>query len=111
MKDKPYYEVRKIKDIRDLVNSSCELFAERNAYLYKKDGKYTPILFKQVKKNMDELGTALIELGLKDKRIAVIGENRYEWAISYLAVINGVGVVVPLDKQSPENEILNCLHR
>ena len=36
MKDKPYYEVRKIKDIRDLVNSSCELFAERNAYLYKK---------------------------------------------------------------------------
>lgn len=111
MKDKPYYEVRKIKDIRDLVNSSCELFAERNAYLYKKDGKYTPILFKQVKKNMDELGTALIELGLKDKRIAVIGENRYEWAISYLAVINGVGVVVPLDKQLPENEILNCLHR
>ena len=111
MKDKPYYEVRKIKDIRDLVNSSCELFAERNAYLYKKDGKYTPILFKQVKKNMDELGTALIELGLKDKRIAVIGENRYEWAISYLAVINGVGVAVPLDKQLPENEILNCLHR
>ena len=111
MKDKPYYEVRKIKDIRDLVNSSCELFAERNAYLYKKDGKYTPILFKQVKKNMDELGTALIELGLKDKRIAVIGENRYEWAISYLAVINGVGVAVPLDKQLPGNEILNCLHR
>ena len=111
MKDKPYYEVRKIKDIRDLVNSSCELYAERNAYLYKKDGNYTPILFKQVKKNMDELGTALIELGLKDKRIAVIGENRYEWAISYLAVINGVGVVVPLDKQLPENEILNCLHR
>ena len=111
MKNKPYYEVRKINDIRDLVNSSCELYAERNAYLYKKDGKYTPILFKQVKKNMDELGTALIELGLKDKRIAVIGENRYEWAISYLAVINGVGVVVPLDKQLPENEILNCLHR
>ena len=28
---------------------------------------------------IDALGTALIDIGLKDKRIAVIGENRYEW--------------------------------
>ena len=56
-------------------------------------------------------GTALIDLGLKDKRIAVISENRYEWAISYLSVITGTGVVVPLDRQLPEREVENCIRR
>lgn len=50
-------------------------------------------------------------MGLKDKRIAVISENRYEWAISYLSVITGTGVVVPLDRQLPEREVENCIRR
>ena len=54
----------------------------------KKDGVYTPILYSQVKSDMDELGTALIDLGLKNEKIAIIGENRYEWANSYLAVVS-----------------------
>jgi len=56
-------------------------------------------------------GTSLIGMGLKGKKIAIIGENRYEWSISYLAVICGVGVVVPLDRMLPEQEIANCLQR
>lgn len=50
-------------------------------------------------------GTALIHLGLKEKRIAIIGENRYEWEIAYLSVVCGTGIVVPLDKSLTENEI------
>ncbi len=50
-------------------------------------------------------------MGLKGKRIAVIGENRYEWGISYLAVTCGTGIVVPLDKALPENEIQNLVER
>ena len=56
-------------------------------------------------------GTALIDMGLKDKNIAVIGENRYEWAVSHLAIVNGVGTVVPLDKELPEGEIESLLTR
>ncbi len=56
-------------------------------------------------------GTALIKLGLKGKRIAVIGENRYEWGLSYLAVTCGTGIVVPLDKSLPENEIKSLIER
>ena len=48
---------------------------------------------------MDALGTALISMGLKDKSISIIGDNRYEWAISYLAAVCGTGIVVPLDKE------------
>ena len=57
------------------------------------------------------LGTKLIEMGLKGKSIAVIGENRYEWGVAYLAIVTGTGVVVPLDKALPENEIESLIIR
>lgn len=112
MKQSPYYDARKIENIKQLVNESCEIFKNRPAY-YVKNGtsQYTAILYKQVKEDMDALGTALIKLGLKNHRIAIIGENCYEWAISYLAVINGTGIAVPLDKQLPKHEIESCIKR
>lgn len=107
------YVHRPIRDLKDLVNSSAELHADKNAFLVKNapGGTYMPIKFGQLKEDIDALGTALIDLGLKDKRIAVIGENRYEWVISYLAVVNGTGVVVPLDRELPTQEIHHLLKR
>lgn len=60
---------------------------------------------------VNDLGTALIDLGLKGKRIAVIGKNRYEWEIAYLAIACGTGIVVPLDKSLPENELKRLIER
>jgi long-chain acyl-CoA synthetase len=107
------YEVRQIKDLRDLIQQSAEIYGEKAAFLTKpKDSPdYVPILYKQFKKDIDALGTALIHLGLKGKKIVVIGENRYEWGTSYLAVVNGTGIVVPLDKELPANEIENLIKR
>lgn len=56
-------------------------------------------------------GTELINLGLKGKRIAIIGENRYEWEIAYLSVVCGTGIVVPLDKSLTENELKNLIKK
>ncbi len=107
-----HYDVRKIKDIKDLINSSAEIYQDKAAYLVKNSMReYEEVSFNKTKQNMDELGTALINLGLKNEKIAVIGENRYEWAISYLAIICGTGIVVPLDRMLPEKEIESCLKR
>lgn len=112
MRNKPLYEVRDIENLKQMLEESAELYKDNTAYLVKNDKKeYINIMYPQVLDDMNALGTALIDLGLKGKRIAVIGENRYEWAISYLAVINGVGVIVPLDKQLPQNEIISCMER
>ena len=56
-------------------------------------------------------GTSLINIGLKGKRIAVIGENRYEWEIAYLSIVCGTGIVVPIDKSLPENELKSVIER
>lgn len=105
------YEYIEISDLKDMLEKSGELYGENIAYKIKNDGKYTTFTHKEVRKMINGLGTALINMGLKDKRIAVIGENRYEWEIAYLAIATGTGVVVPLDKSLPENELRNLIER
>jgi long-chain acyl-CoA synthetase len=113
MKNKPLYDVRKISNLRDMIEQSAKLYADKAAFLVKPKagGEYVPVSFKKFKEDIDAFGTALLKLDLKGKKIALIGENRYEWATSYLAVCNGTGIVVPLDKELPQNEIENCLQR
>ena len=110
---KELYPVREIRDLKDLLDSSAIRFSHDIAYLVKDvpGGTYQPIPFWQVKQDVDSLGTELIELGLKAKKIAVVGENSYPWVVTYLATVNGTGVVVPIDKELPEKEILHLLKR
>lgn len=107
------HEYEKIIDLKDMLNKTVEKFGDRPAYVFKTEeaGRFREITYKEFKYDIEGLGTSLINLGLKDKRIAVIGENRYEWAVSYLAVTNGTGIVVPLDKALPNNEIESLIIR
>ena len=108
-----YYPVRKITDLKDMINSSAELFGERSAYLIKKipGGRYTPVSYVQLKADIDAFGTAMIDLGLKDKHIGIIGETRYEWMVADLSAASGVGVAVPFDKELPVDELKNLIER
>lgn len=106
------YNYLQITDLKDMLNKTKELYGEKTAYKLR-DGKdnYKIITHKEVRDIVDYLGTALINLGLKGKRIAIIGENRFEWEIAYLSIVCGTGTVVPLDKSLPENELENLIKR
>ena len=103
----------KFTDLKDMLNQTGEVYADRPAYIFKTEekGKFRIITHKEFRENINALGTTLIQMGLKDKRIAVISENRYEWELSYLAVVAGVGVIVPLDKALPDNELESLILR
>lgn len=113
MKYENLYTVRPINDLKEMINSSAEIFKQKTAFLVKKKDNpdYIPVSFEGFKKDIDALGTALLSMGLRNSKIAIIGENRYEWSVSYLAVVNGTGVVVPLDKELPVSEIKNLIER
>ena len=102
-----YKEIRPIANLKHMLETSAELYGDRVAFWQKfnKNESYTPITFKKTLEDVNALGTALMSRGLKGKRIAVIGENSYYWAISYLAVTCGLGVVVPLDKELSAQEL------
>lgn len=108
-----YYEVRQVSDLREMIDSSCELFAGKNAFLVKDSHKepYRPISFAQFGLEIRSFGTALCSLGLKDKKVAIIGENSYEWVVSYFAVTNGTGVAVPIDRELKHQEVANLINR
>ena len=113
MKKIKYYPVRNIENLKEMLETSCKLYSEKTAYLTKEFGTkdYQEIKYKKLLEDVNNLGTALINSGFKGKKIAVIGENRYIWACSYLAIICGVGIVVPLDRMLPKQEIIRCLER
>ncbi len=115
MKNKILYKAERFNNIRDIISNSVKLYPNNVAFKIKhKKGKevtYTDITYTQFQKDINEFGTGLLSLGYKDKRVAVIGKNSYEWALTYYAVLNGLGVLVPLDKGLPEAEIELSLKR
>ena len=109
---KPIHEYMKFTDLKDMLKKSGEAFGDRPAYVFKtEEGKFREITHKEFREDINNFGTALLDLGLKGKRVAVISENRYEWGLAYLAVATGVGVIVPLDKALPNNEIKSLIIR
>lgn len=106
-----YHKVRNITTIKELLNASADLYSDNPAFLIKKErgGEYHSIKYSQLKNDVEALGTKLMDMGLTGSKIAIIGENCYEWIVSYLAVVNGAGVAVPLDKELNKEEILNLI--
>lgn len=102
----PIYEKREISDFKDLINQSVSIYGNKDAFWIKNPMKeYEGITYKELKRDIDALGTEFINMGLKHEKIAVIGENRYEWCLTYLATTCGTGTIVPLDKELPANEL------
>ncbi len=109
----PIHEMPKYKNLKEMLEKTGEIYGNNPAYLFKTEevGKFKEITHKELREEINALGTALIHMGLKDKRIAVIAENRYEWGVAYFATVTGTGIVVPLDKALPDNEIESLILR
>ncbi len=105
MKKMQYYPVRYVKNIRELVKSSLDSNPNAPAFWVKKDKVYKPITYKEFYDDFNNLGSALLRDGLLGKKFVIIGENRYEWAVSYVAVVCGLGICVPFDKELPDEEM------
>ena len=109
------YDAEKFDTIRDYINSAIKKYPNNNAFIIKnKNGKeisYTNVTYTMFGNDLKAFGTSLINRGLEGKKIAIIGKNRYEWILSFVATLCGVGITVPLDKGLPAQEIELSLKR
>ena len=109
------YDAEKFDTVREYINNGIKKYPNNNAFILKhKNGKevsYTNITYTKFGEDIKAFGTALIHHNLENKRIAIIGKNRYEWAIAFVSILCGVGITVPLDKGLPEQEIILSLER
>ena len=107
---KKYHKCEEITNFKDMINRSESIFKTRIAFKLKDENvNIYNKTYEEVKKDITYLGTSLIEKGLLNQRIAVIGKNSYKWAISYLAA-SIVGVVVPIDKELHSSDVINFMN-
>ena len=108
-KDKRYLFKDKhvVTDLKDMLRYSAEEWPDLALFMqkYKPNEPFKEISYRRAKEDVDALGTALLDLGLEDRHIGLIGRNSSEWGESYLAVVGGVGVVCPLDRELNESEL------
>ena len=107
-------ELKNLQSLKDIINIRYDLVLDKAAFIEKESGTddFRNITYRELKNTINGLGTYMLnKLNIAGEKIAVIGENSYKWYATYMAVACGVGIIVPLDKGLPENEILNLLER
>lgn len=112
MKNKDIIESNNIKEI---IYNSAKIYKDNVAFTIKhqneKEIKYQDITYKELLDDINALGTAMYLKGAKNKRVAIIGKNRYEWIVTHLANLLGGIVSIPLDKDLQLEELENSLIR
>ncbi len=109
-----YQDVTTVENYKQLVKYSTEKFAKNIAYKYKETPTSKEIIektYEQVGIDVKAFSTALLNRGFEGKKVIVIGSNKYEWCISYLAATCGGMLIIPLDKALPDREIMNLIKR
>lgn len=112
--DRRIYKLRKIKNYRDLVEYSVNHYGNHIAYKYKNkptSKKINEVTYTEAGDDIKAFGTAMLNYNLTDKKVAVIGKNRYEWCITYLGVTTAGMVIVPLDRLLPDKELKSLIKR
>ena len=108
------YETTDFKTIKEIFEMAREKYSN-NIFMLEKfnpKGEFTKITYKEFTDDVIALGTALRnKYNLADERVVIIGENTYNWYVSYMAMLCGVGIAVPVDKELPTNEIENVINR
>ena len=115
MKKERYFEATEFKNIKEIIYNSAEKYGENTAFILKhkkdKEVEYENISYKRLLKEINYLGTKLFDLGYQNKRIAIVGRNRYEWVLTHLANLLGGMVSIPLDKELQVDELESCIKR
>ena len=107
-KNYPIYKTTFIDDMRSLVEEAALNFPDRIAISYKNhysDREVQKVTFTRWRDDVRNLGTALVAEGLREEKIAIVGENSYGWCCSFFAVMAVGSVTVPVDKELPIEDI------
>ena len=109
------FHSKEFKNIKEIIYNSVDIYTNQIAYIIKhqenKKAIYENVTYKRLLEDINKFGTALYNMNLKGKRVAIIGKNRYEWVITHLSNMLGGMVSIPLDKDLQYEELENSLIR
>lgn len=103
------YDIRLIRNFKELIEGSAEAYPQNPAFLYKEEGEVKTVTYREALDDIKSLVSFFVSKGLKDQKILLMGSNCYGWAVSYLAVCCGVGVIIPTDKELTCSDVENII--
>ncbi len=98
-------EPKEIKSLRDLMETSAELYGDKILYIYKRGEARYSFSYNDYRRDLYRLGEGMSRIGLMGRTVAVIGESCPEYMTAYIAAVSGGGVIVPLDRDLGHAEI------
>ncbi len=110
-----YFEATEFENIKELIYDAVKKYNKKTAFTIKhkkeKEVSYENVSYTRLLEEVNQLGTKFYNLGYQNKRVAIVGRNRYEWVITHLANLLGGMVSIPLDKELQVDELESCLVR
>lgn len=118
MGTKTYFDATEYQNVKEILYGVTEKIPNHTAFILKRSEKgasgetlYDTISYQKFLETVNYLGTALFEEGYEDKRIAIVGRNKYEWVLTHLANLLGGIVSAPIDKELQQEELEQCIAR
>ncbi len=96
--------------IKQLLQKAVDQAGDKAAYKYRTRDGIREVSFREFQAETFWLGTAINSLGMARSHIACVGENSYNWILVYLTALQGEGVFCPIDKELPENDLINVIN-
>ncbi len=102
----PYCEVTQIRDLKDMLRNKAKNNPRDTAILYPLETGEVRKTYKDLQSDVNAFGTWMYHHKIRGKHVALVGENSYEWLVAFLATVNGGNVAVAIDRNLPEDEIV-----
>lgn len=85
------------KTLPQMFLAQAARLGERAVFHVKKEGEYQPVSWEQARVEIEETALGLLDLGVQPgDRVAILSENRPEWAIADLGILSAGAVTVPI---------------
>lgn len=101
----------KVESIQELLLRSAEIYSNKLAMEDLAETPISSVTYSELLSHVLKFGIAMQKLGIEERsHVAIIGENRVQWAISYFTCMLFNYVAVPIDRNLTQNEIFNIIH-
>ena len=113
-KNYPLYETTVFEDFRIMVENAANKAPDKIAFSYKLsplDDTVEKKTFEDVRLDVRHLGTAIHNIGLQEKKAAIIGTASYGWIVSYFSLMASGAITVPADKEMPADDLAAIINK
>lgn len=95
-----------MENYRDIIEKLKVEYAERNAFMEVVDGNIIGYTFTKLWNDVRSVATYIMQNGINQKTVAIIGDNSYKWLVCAYACLYTDTAVFPMNPHLEEDSII-----